>query len=434
MSNNQTQNPTQKPYKFSFPDPWEDNAPSEPAAVSEPEPPWELPPGPVLAEPPRREIQPLSVVSGEDLADMRLEPIRFCVEDLLPVGLSFLGGSPKAGKSWLVLDLCVRVARGQALWEIPTAQGDVLYLSLEDSFNRLQNRLNRVTEDPPENLFFSISAGTIADGLLDQIRNFQQLHPKLSLVAVDTFQLIRNNREISYAGDYEEVRQLKALAEELQIALLLVHHLRKKKDKDPLNRLSGTNGISGAADAVFVLDRQIVHIDDLLRGQDLIVLEGLAVLGVEGTLERVAQPGADALFEDRLLRLQFDRGSCCWTCLSDSLGHPEKKLPSELEQFVFFMRGEGTFSGTNTELANLYNSFAKTSFSPKALKQQLNRWRYVLEECGVYFKSFRSNGTRLVSVEYRKPADSDGSAVKDAENAAGEICVLSVPCDPLPAP
>ena len=410
MINNQSQNPTQKPYKFSFPDPWEDIAPSEPAAISEPELPWELPPGPVPAEPPRREIQPLSVVSGEDLADMRLEPIRFCVEDLLPVGLSFLGGSPKAGKSWLVLDLCVRVARGQALWEIPTAQGDVLYLSLEDSFNRLQNRLNRVTEDPPENLFFSISAGTIADGLLDQIRSFQQLHPRLSLVAVDTFQLIRNNREISYAGDYEEVRQLKALAEELQIALLLVHHLRKKKDKDPLNRLSGTNGISGAADAVFVLDRQ----------------------NRDSPNAELACTGRD--FEDRLLRLQFDRGSCCWTCLSDSLGHPEKKLPLELEQFVFFMRGEGSFSGTNTELANLYNSFAKTSFSPKALKQQLNRWRYVLEECGVYFKSFRSNGTRLVSVEYRKPADSDGSAVKDAENAAGEICVPSVPCDPVPAP
>lgn len=410
MLNDQTQNPAQKPYKFSLPDPWEDSVPSEPAEVSEPEPPWEWLPGPIPEESPCQEIQPLKVISGEDLSDMRLEPIRFCVDGLLPVGLSFLGGAPKAGKSWLVLDLCVRVARGQALWEIPTAQGDVLYLSLEDSLNRIQDRLNRVTEDPPDNLFFSLSAGTIADGLLDQIRSFRQLHPRLSLVVVDTFQLIRNNTEISYGGDYEEVRQLKVLAEELNIALLLVHHLRKKKDKDPLNRLSGTNGISGAADAVFVLDRQ----------------------NRDSPNAELSCTGRDV--EDRLLRLQFDRESCCWLCLSDSLGHPEKKLPLELEQFVFFMRGEGTFSGTNTELASLYNSFAKTSFSPKSLKQQLNRWRYLLEECGVYFKSFRSNGTRLVSVEYRKPADSDGSAVKDAENAAGEICVLSVPCDPVAAP
>ncbi len=173
MPNNQSQNPTQKPYKFSFPDPWEDDVPSEPAVVYEPEPLWELPPGPVLAEPPRREIQPLSVVSGEDLADMRLEPIRFCVEGLLPEGLSVLGGAPKAGKSWLVLDLGIRIARGDPLWELPTKKGDVLYLCLEDSLNRVQERLNRITDDPPDNLFFAVSAGTIEDGLCEQIKNFK---------------------------------------------------------------------------------------------------------------------------------------------------------------------------------------------------------------------------------------------------------------------
>ena len=342
---------------------------------------------------------------------MRLEPIRFCVEGLLPEGLSVLGGAPKAGKSWLVLDLGIRIARGDPLWELPTKKGDVLYLCLEDSLNRVQERLNRITDDPPDNLFFAVSAGTIEDGLCEQIKNFKQSHPDLALVAVDTFQVVRSDStEISYAGDYTEVRALKALAEELHIALLLVHHLRKQRDKDPLNMISGSTGISGAADAVYVLDRKNRN-------------------NLRATLSCT---GRD--IEQRRLFLSFDSEHCRWECEQDDMGHPEKRLPPELEQFVFFMRGEGTFSGTNTELANLYNSFAKTSFSPKALKQQLNRWRYVLEECGVYFKSFRSNGTRLVSVEYHKPADSDGSAVKNAENAAGEICVLSVPCDPLPAP
>ena len=75
-------------------------------------------------------------------------------------------------------------------------------------------------------------------------------------VAIDTFQVIRSyTADTSYANDYDELRKLKALADELNITLLLVHHLRKQGDSDPLNKLSGTTGISGAVDAVFVLDK-----------------------------------------------------------------------------------------------------------------------------------------------------------------------------------
>ena len=394
MSNNQTQNPTQKPYKFSFPDPWEDSVPSEPAVVYEPEPPWELPPGPAPAEPPRREIQPLSVVSGEDLADMRLEPIRFCVEGLLPEGLSVLGGAPKAGKSWLVLDLGIRIARGDPLWELPTKKGDVLYLCLEDSLNRVQERLNRITDDPPDNLFFAVSAGTIEDGLCEQIKNFKQSHPDLALVAVDTFQVVRSDStEISYAGDYTEVRALKALAEELHIALLLVHHLRKQRDKDPLNMISGSTGISGAADAVYVLDRKNRN-------------------NLRATLSCT-----DRDIEQRKLFLSFDPEHCRWECEQDDMGHPEKRLPPEMERFVYFMWTEGRFTGSNAELTERFNSYAKTQFSPRALKQKMNQCRYDLEDCGVYFESFRSNGTRMVSVEFRQNENSDDGDEEDANDA-----------------
>ena len=164
-------------------------------------------------EPPRIDPNRLFVVSGDALSDMRLEPIRFCVEGLLPEGLAILSGASKVGKSWLVLDLGVRVARGLPLWDLPTRQGDVLYLCLEDSLNRIQSRQNRVTEDPPENLYFAITAGSIDGNLFEQIRGFRSEHPALSLVMVDTFQLVRGGgTEISYAGDYQDMRKLKAIA------------------------------------------------------------------------------------------------------------------------------------------------------------------------------------------------------------------------------
>lgn len=61
----------------------------------------------------------LAVIDGETLMDMRLPPTRFCVQTLLPQGVTVLGGAPKIGKSWLVLDLCVRIAKGEAVWGMP---------------------------------------------------------------------------------------------------------------------------------------------------------------------------------------------------------------------------------------------------------------------------------------------------------------------------
>ena len=390
-----------KPYQFS----------SRDETAGDPGVGWEEPREDALDELPYFDPHRLNVVSGEELSDMRLEPVRFCVEGLLPEGLSILGGAAKAGKSWLVLDLGVRVARGLPLWEIPTRKGDVLYLCLEDSLNRVQERLNRVTDDPPDNLFFSISAGTIGGGLCDQIRGFQRDHPELVLVVVDIFQVVRgDSTELSYAGDYAEVRQLKALAEELRISLLLVHHLRKQQDRDPLNMLSGTTGISGAADAVYVLQR--THRD-----------------AADAAL---ACTGRD--IEQRTLRLRFDSDCCRWECLSDSAGQPEKKLPGELEALVALVRERGSFAGTNTELAEQYNCFAGTHLSAKALKQKMNQWRYGLEECGLYFESCRSNGLRTVSVEYRPSAGSDASDANDAKTAAVTTCVPCVTCDPAVAP
>ena len=81
--------------------------------------------------------------------------------------------------------------------------------------------------------------------------------PDTVLVAVDTFAVVRAlGGDQTYGSDYQEVRQLKALADELKITLLMVHHVRKLGDSDPLNRLSGTTGIVGAADTVLILETQ----------------------------------------------------------------------------------------------------------------------------------------------------------------------------------
>ena len=200
--------------------------------------------------------QMLTVIDGETLMDKRLPPAKFCIETLLPQGLCILAGAPKFGKSWLMLDLCLKVAKGEPFLGLATMRGTTLYLCLEDSLQRIQQRLCNITDEVPDNVFFATQAGTMEEGLEEQIRSFTQSHPELSLVVIDTFQLIRRtDSEVSYASDYEEVRAVKRLADSLGIAILLVHHLRKMGDSDPLNKISGSTGISGATDAVLILDK-----------------------------------------------------------------------------------------------------------------------------------------------------------------------------------
>lgn len=73
-----------------------------------------------------------------------------------------------------------------------------------------------LADEVPENAYFATAAGTLTDGLCEQIRNFVSEHLDTVLVAIDTFQIIRaNNTDTSYANDYDEVRQMKQLADEL---------------------------------------------------------------------------------------------------------------------------------------------------------------------------------------------------------------------------
>ena len=97
----------------------------------------------------------LAVIDGETLMDMKLPPTKFCVDTLLPQGLCILGGASKIGKSWWVLDLCVRIAKGEPMWDLKTAGRTTLYLCLEDTLRRVQNRLLCITDEVPPNAFFA---------------------------------------------------------------------------------------------------------------------------------------------------------------------------------------------------------------------------------------------------------------------------------------
>lgn len=83
-------------------------------------------------------------ITAEELLSTPLPPVKWIIPGLLPAGLALFAGPSKAGKSWLTLWLCLQVAQGKPVWDREIEPRTVLYLSLEDTFNRLQDRLFRL--------------------------------------------------------------------------------------------------------------------------------------------------------------------------------------------------------------------------------------------------------------------------------------------------
>lgn len=135
----------------------------------------------------------------------------------------------------------------------------VLYLALEDDYRRLQERLYRMFgTDGADNLFFSVSAGNLGNGLDEQLQEFMKKHTDTRLIIIDTLQKVREvgGDNYSYANDYEIITRLKQFADSYGICILLVHHTRKQGSDDKFDMISGTTGLLGAADGVFLLQKE----------------------------------------------------------------------------------------------------------------------------------------------------------------------------------
>ena len=120
-------------------------------------------------------------ISAEELLSTPLPPVKWIIPDLLPAGLALFAGPSKAGKSWLTLWLCLQVAQGKPMWGREIEPHTVLYLSLEDTFNRLQKRLLQLvgSEEATERLVMQTECSGIGQGLEEQLTSFLYQHPDI---------------------------------------------------------------------------------------------------------------------------------------------------------------------------------------------------------------------------------------------------------------
>jgi hypothetical protein len=240
------------------------------------------------------------VSTAASLMSRAFPPIKYVVAGYIAEGCTLLAGRPKLGKSWLVLDLALAVAAGRCCWgDSKCEKGEVLYLALEDNERRLQSRIGKVLGSgtcAPADFEYATEWPRGSDGLRE-IESWIRRKENPRLVVVDVLAMFRptslgNKSSTQYEADYQAIKGLQELGGRYGVAVVVVTHTRKgEHDGDPFEKVSGTQGLAGAADTVMVLDRDGKGATVYVRGRDIEELEAA---------------------------IEFNRHTCRWTILGDA--------------------------------------------------------------------------------------------------------------------
>ena len=328
-------------------------------------------------------MQKLQTVNADTLLYEPLEKPAFVVDGLIPTGLILFCGSQKIGKSWLMLKLCLCVSQGIPLWDMPTREGDVLYLCLEDTFCRIQDRLFRLTDEASERLHFAVASDKLSDGLIVQLEDYLKEYPDSRLIVIDTLQKVRTaSKDNAYASDYGDISLIKDFADRHSLAVIVVHHIRKQNDSDVFNKVSGTTGLTGSADATFVLEQE----------------------NRASNAAKLYVTGRDTPYQEFTLRFR----DCSWELVErkEQEQIERESIPDILFRLVKFMQGREEWTGTATELLE---QMGETGMPPNIMTKRLNEYRAsFLSENNIRYGYHRKKGCREISLTRRSGDGGDG--------------------------
>lgn len=282
----------------------------------------------------------------KELGSLDLPEIKWIIPDLIPEGCMILAGKPKCKKSWFALTTGVAVATGgYVLGSIQVTKGTVLYLALEDTERRLKDRSNQVMcgQSLPDNFHYCCNDwGRLPEAGI-RIESFLDEHKDTRLVMIDTLQKIREPSQkgkTQYEQDYEAISALKAIADKYGIGMMILHHVRKATAEDIFDTLSGTMGLSGAADTIAVL-----HPEPRSKMDGTLYIKGRDVDETEKAL-------------------RFDASIGTWLLMGDA---DEYRRSNERQELIDFLRETG-LPQSPKEIAD---ALGKKSVNVKKLLRQM---------------------------------------------------------------
>ena len=197
------------------------------------------------------------IKSAAELLNTDFPPIRWIVPGLIGEGLTLIVGAPKIGKSWLVLNLAIAAAAGGGfLGTLKANRTDTLYLALEDTERRIHGRLKKL--NAPELDGLKITAQW-RDGYMG-LENYLKANKEIGLVIIDTLARFANIEDFNdYSLTTAPMARIKKIADDLGIAIVLIHHAkktgRKNSGADWMESALGSTGLTGATDSTIFISR-----------------------------------------------------------------------------------------------------------------------------------------------------------------------------------
>jgi hypothetical protein len=235
-------------------------------------------------------------LTAAELQAVEVPPLRYLIDDLMVPGCYLLAGAPKSRKSFAALHMAIAVASGGMVFSrFETTQSGVLYLDLEMSQNSVHRRISQMLQQEhkawPKDLHFGFGDDWSYRGAeaSAQLEAWLNVHMDVRLVIIDVLAQWREQvdpRTPVYTADYDALKHIQRVANKRQITIMVVHHTNKakmSKGDNPFDKISGSTGIQGAVDAMWLLtrnpddpyatilqmtDRNIADVDKLELGWD----------------------------------------------------------------------------------------------------------------------------------------------------------------------
>lgn len=209
---------------------------------------------------------------------------------------------------------------------------------------------------------------------------------------IDTFQKVRDSRNTvgksgMYAGDYDDITALKSISDRFGIAVVVVHHVRKMKDANgPFNEVTGSTGITGAADTSFILRRN--------RSSEM------------GTL---LATGRDIEYQE--LTLKFDNSTLFMgACVAEERRRSSPRRDSRLSFSARFVHSLTQNLARHSKSATYRND--ETEVTANVVTKLLARFSAeVLMPQGIEYRTKRTGTSRLIRLEINDSDDGNDGEI-----------------------
>jgi hypothetical protein len=260
-------------------------------------------------------IEPIKTVTLAQIMATEMQPIEWIIDGLLALGsFNVIAARPKQGKSWLALSMSLSVSGGEKfMGKFQTLPSETLYLDLESSQRRVRQRAGMILANSNNSpnlagLHIATQISRMDRGGLDALKLTLQENRRIKLVIIDTWARFWGTRRgvNAYSEDYDEGAKLQELAKDLNIAIVVVHHTKKAPEEYAIDELSGTTGITAAADAIFMLRRKGENTVFHCTGRDIASQDYAVQFDEKCGIWKILGSAAEAaISSERALLLQF---------------------------------------------------------------------------------------------------------------------------------